>query len=54
MNKKIKELAKKHNIPEDLLKEAMALETDKVTKANRQLVPKLVNLIARYAESSDT
>lgn len=53
INKKIKELAAKYNIPEQLLKEAMELEKEKVNLNNRRLVPKLTELIERYTDSSD-
>jgi hypothetical protein len=52
MDKKIKELAAKYNVPEQLLKEAMQLEKEKVNLNNRRLVPKLINLIERYTETS--
>jgi hypothetical protein len=52
MDEKIKELAAKYNIPEELFKEAMRLEKEKVNLENRRLVPKLVELIERYTDSS--
>lgn len=50
IEQKLKQLAKKHKIPEELLKEAIALEKERIMYANRQCVPKLVKAIARYAE----
>ncbi len=51
MKEKIKELAKKYQIPVDLLEEVLAMEKDKITASNRRLVPKLVEAIERYSES---
>ncbi len=48
---KIKELAQKYEIPPQLLKEAMALEVEKITLKNRQLSPKIVKLIEKYTDS---
>jgi hypothetical protein len=53
MNSKIKELALKYDIPEELLKEAMRLEKDKVNLNNRRLVPKLIELIERHTDSAE-
>ncbi|WP_245817551.1 hypothetical protein [Hydrococcus rivularis] len=50
IEQKLKQLAKKHKIPEELLKEAIALEKDRVMYANRQCVPKLIKAIAQHAE----
>ncbi|AFY78958.1 hypothetical protein Ple7327_3789 [Pleurocapsa sp. PCC 7327] len=50
IEQKLKQLAKKHKIPEELLKEAIALEKERIMYANRQCVPKLLKAIARYAE----
>ncbi len=52
MEEKIKELAEKYNIPEGLLKEAIQMEKQKVVFKNRQLVPKIVQLIEKYSEAS--
>lgn len=52
MDEKIKELARKYDIPEKLFKEAMALEKGKDTLKNRRLSPKIVALIAKYTDSS--
>jgi len=38
-------------IPPQLLKEAMALEVEKITLKNRQLSPKIVKLIEKYTDS---
>ena len=51
MEEKIKELAKKHNIPSALLKEVIEMEKEKVVLKNRQLVPKIVQLIEKYSEA---
>lgn len=51
MEEKIRELAKKHNIPPSLLKEVIKMEKEKVVFKNRQLVPKIVQLIERYSEA---
>jgi hypothetical protein len=53
MEEKIKELAQKYNIPEDLLKEAIQMEKEKVVLKNRQLVPKIIQLIEKYSEALD-
>ena len=53
MEEKIKELAKKYNIPPALLKEAIQMEKEKVVFKNRQLVPKIVQLIEKYSEASN-
>jgi hypothetical protein len=50
MEEKIKELAQKYDIPEELLKEAMAKEKEKVVSQNRKLTPILLRIIERYAE----
>ena len=52
MEEKIKELAKKHNIPAFLLKEVIQMEKDRVVLKNRQLVPKIIQLIEKYSEAS--
>jgi hypothetical protein len=52
INAKIKELAKKYEIPPQLLEDAMALEVEKITLKNRQLSPKIVQLIEKYTDSS--
>lgn len=53
MEEKIKELAKKYNIPEALLTKAIQMEKEKVVFKNRQLVPKIVQLIEKYSEASN-
>ena len=50
MKDKIKELSKKHNVPHNLLIEAIKLEKDRVVLKNRQLVPKIIQLIEEYSE----
>ena len=50
---KIKELAKKYDIPAFLLKEVIQMEKEKVVLRNRQLVPKIVQLIEKYSEASN-
>jgi hypothetical protein len=54
IEQKLKQLAKKHDIPEKLLRDAIALEKERVMYANRQCIPKLVKLVARYVESDKT
>jgi hypothetical protein len=54
MEKKLQELADKHKIPVALLKEAIAMEKEKIVLSNRQLVPKLVEAIERYSDSSNS
>lgn len=51
MEEKIKELAKKHNIPSALLKEVIKMEKEKVVLKNRRLVPEIVQLIEKYSEA---
>ena len=53
MEEKIKELAEKYNIPTSLLKEVIQMEKEKVVLKNRQLVPKIVQLIEKYSEASN-
>jgi hypothetical protein len=48
---KIKELAQKYHIPSQLLEDAMVLEVEKITLKNRQLSPKIVELIEKYTDS---
>lgn len=50
IEQKLKQLAKKYKIPEQLLKDAIELEKDRTTYTNRQCVPKLLKSIARYSE----
>lgn len=51
MEEKIRELAAKYQIPESFLKEAIQLEKEKVVYQNRRMVPILVQMVERYAES---
>ena len=53
MEEKIKELAEKYNIPVALLREVIQMEKEKVVLKNRQLVPKIVQLIEKYSEASN-
>ncbi len=53
MEEKIKELAKKYNILAFLLKEVIQMEKEKAVLKNRQLVPKIVQLIEKYSEASN-
>jgi hypothetical protein len=50
IEQKLKQLAKKYEIPEQLLKDAIELEKDRTTYTNRQCVPKILKAIARYSE----
>jgi hypothetical protein len=51
MEEKIKELAKKYNIPEALLKEAIEMEKENLvfTDNRRRLLSKLEELIIKYS-----
>jgi len=46
---KIRELADKYEIPEGMLRGAIALEQEKVVLKNRRLTPKLLDMVERYA-----
>jgi len=46
---KIRELADKYEIPEDMLRGTIALEQEKVVLKNRRLAPKLLDMVERYA-----
>jgi hypothetical protein len=50
IEQKLKQLAKKYEIPEQLLKDAIELEKDRTIYTNRQCVPKILKAIARYSE----
>ncbi len=54
MEEKMKELAAKYDIPKELLKDAMDMEQQKLTLNNRRLVPVLISLIERYADTSSS
>ncbi len=49
MDEKIKELAAKYEIPEQLLHEAIQVEREKVILKNRRLAPILVELVERFS-----
>jgi hypothetical protein len=51
MEEKIKELAKKYNIPEALLKEAIQMEKDNIVfvDSRRRLMSKLEEIIVKYS-----
>lgn len=51
MEEKLKELAKKYDIPLKLLKEAIEKEKEKVILKNRRMAPILEEMIERYADS---
>lgn len=53
MEEKLRELSIKHEIPEQLLKEAIKQEKEKVVLQNRRMAPILVQMIERYADSLD-
>jgi hypothetical protein len=53
MEKKLRELARKYEIPLELLQEAIAMEKEKVILQNRMMGSKLVELIEGYADSSN-
>lgn len=50
LSSKIRDLAHKYEIPEEMLREAIAVEQEKVVLKNRRLAPKLVEMVERYAE----
>ena len=52
MEEKIKELAKKYNIPEGLIIEAIQMEKKKIVLQNRNLVTEIIKLIEKYAASN--
>jgi hypothetical protein len=52
MDEKIKELAAKYEIPEQLLHEAIQVEREKVILKNRRLAPVLVELVERFSTST--
>jgi glutamine synthetase type III len=52
MDEKIKELAAKYEIPEELLHEAIQIEREKVILKNRRLAPALVQLVERFSTST--
>lgn len=49
IKEKIRELAAKHEIPPELLEEAIELERNKIVLKNRRLGPELVSLIGKHA-----
>lgn len=49
MDEKVRDVAKAHGVPVNLLMEAIALERDKVVLKKRRLVPKLVELVEAHA-----
>lgn len=49
LNQKIRELAEKYEIPEDMFREAIELEREKVVLKNRRLAPKLGEMVERCA-----
>lgn len=53
LDKKIRELAKKHQLPEELLKEAIKIEQEKVILQNRRMAPVLIELICKFAEPEE-
>lgn len=54
MENKLRELAVKYQIPEALLREAIAIEKEKVILQNRRMAPVLVQMIERYAQSPES
>ena len=54
MEEKLRELSDKYEVPLELFREAIAMEEEKVILQNRKLAPKLVELIERYAEDSNS
>jgi hypothetical protein len=54
MEDKLRELAAKYEIPEELLRKAIQLEKEKVVLQNRRIVPVLEKMIERYADSPES
>jgi hypothetical protein len=52
MEEKIKQLAKKYNIPAVLLKKAIQMEKERVVSQNRRLVPEIRKMIEKCCASS--
>jgi hypothetical protein len=52
MDEKIKELAAKYTIPEQLLHEAIRVEREKIILKNRRLAPVLVELVERFSTAT--
>jgi len=50
MEEKLQELVAKYKIPEQLLKEAIQQEKEKVVLQKRRMVPILITMIERYAD----
>lgn len=53
MEEKLQELANKYEIPKKLLTDAIQQEKEKVVLQNRRMAPILVQMIERYADSSE-
>ena len=51
MEEKLRELAAKYKIPEQLLRDAIQREPEKIVLQNRRMAPVLVEMIERYADS---
>jgi hypothetical protein len=51
MEEKLRELAAKYKIPEQLLRDAIQREREKIVLQNRRMAPVLVEMIERYADS---
>jgi hypothetical protein len=49
MEEKLKELTAKYELPDELLKDAIELEKEKLILKNRKLAPILAQLIERHA-----
>ncbi|NJM62614.1 MAG: hypothetical protein HC849_24305 [Oscillatoriales cyanobacterium RU_3_3] len=54
MEEKLQELVAKYKIPEQLLKEAIQQEKEKVVLQKRRMVPILITMIERYADSPNS
>lgn len=51
MEEKLRELAAKYKIPEQLLRDAIQRERERIVLQNRRMAPVLVEMIERYADS---
>jgi hypothetical protein len=49
----IREIADRHSLPIQLLRNAIEMETDRVTLRNRRASPKLLEMIAEAAEDDN-
>jgi len=50
LEKKLAEVARKYELPRELLDQVIAMEREKLTLQNRRLTPKILELIAQHAD----